>query len=176
MKHVGGGIRRVAFGADLVAVDGSNSQSVELWDLSTESEKPRQKLQPKNHATISALAFTPDGKTLATSYSGGQICLWDATRGSELARFQGDKLGVRALAFAPDGRTLAWTGLRQQGREPLASPHGPSPGRPRQPQRDHHVHGFFSRWRAAWPSETARAASRSSRSGPARLLRPVPRP
>ncbi len=110
LKHVGGAIHRGAFGSGLLAVDGSNSQSVELWDLSKETDKPRQKLQPKNHATIMGLAFTRDGKTLATGDTGGQICLWDAAGGTERARFPGDALGVRSLAFTPDGQKLASTG------------------------------------------------------------------
>jgi eukaryotic-like serine/threonine-protein kinase len=109
LTHVGG-VRRLAFGADFLAVDGSNSQFVELWDLRSESSKPRYKLQPENQSTITALAFTPDGHTLATGYSGGQICLWDAASGKELIHFQGDDLSIRFLAFTPDGRKLASTG------------------------------------------------------------------
>jgi RNA polymerase sigma factor (sigma-70 family) len=57
-----------------------------------------------------AVAFSPDGKTLAT-VSGlynkpGELILWDAATGRERARAKETK-GVRALAFSPDGKTLA---------------------------------------------------------------------
>ena len=54
-----------------------------------------------------SLAFTSDGKALATGHSDG-IYLWNTTSGSRTATLTdpGSK-GVVAVAFASDGKTLA---------------------------------------------------------------------
>jgi WD40 repeat protein len=60
-----------------------------------------------NHQSfILALAFAPDGATLATGTIDGTVKLWDVTTGRERKTFA---LGqpIKAVAFAPDGRTLA---------------------------------------------------------------------
>jgi RNA polymerase sigma factor (sigma-70 family) len=57
-----------------------------------------------------ALAFAPDGKTLAGGLR-DTIYLWDAATGKELRRWVGDRRMVTSLAFAGDGKTLASSGL-----------------------------------------------------------------
>jgi WD40 repeat protein len=63
------------------------------------------------HGTdIDALAFAPDGKTLASASRDGQLSLWDATSGKELHHIQGDpRRGISLLAFSPSGKLLAFT-------------------------------------------------------------------
>src|SRR5581483_10514369 len=61
--------------------------------------------------SIAAIAFAPDGKTLAMgtrdgeSGKGRMIRLWDAATGEERGRFGTRE--VRALAYSPDGKLLA---------------------------------------------------------------------
>jgi WD40 repeat protein len=57
-----------------------------------------------------ALAFAPDGLTLAAGDAGGHIHLWDPTTGAARGSWRADPLVLRALAFAPDSRTLAAAG------------------------------------------------------------------
>ena len=64
---------------------------------------------PPGAATIGALAFTPDGQTLAISYPtdrAGLIEMWDVTARKVRRRF-GTELGANRMAFAPDGKTVA---------------------------------------------------------------------
>jgi WD40 repeat protein len=57
-------------------------------------------------------AFSPDGKSLATSNNDGAVRLWDvATRqqiGSQIGHpLTAHTVGVFSVAFSPDGKTLA---------------------------------------------------------------------
>ncbi len=90
--------------------DGGNGQQhAGRRSVGSPARQLRQSL-PGDHGTILALAFAPDGHTLATGDARGRIRLWEPATGKERVRFSGDPLGVRALAFAPDSRTLASAG------------------------------------------------------------------
>ena len=65
-----------------------------------------------------ALAFSPDGHTVATGHDSNTVVLWDAATGSNV-RLQGDRdhpiadapyPQVNSVAFSPDGRFLAAAG------------------------------------------------------------------
>ncbi|MBY0231212.1 MAG: hypothetical protein K2W96_18175, partial [Gemmataceae bacterium] len=58
------------------------------------------------------LAFSPDGKTLATD-GWFEARLWDAETGKRLGSPKGHAASIESLAFSPDGRTIAtasWDG------------------------------------------------------------------
>jgi WD40 repeat protein len=59
-----------------------------------------------------SLAYSPDGKTLATGSMSSTITIWDMTTGEERANLgdgepDGDKGPNVSLAYSPDGETLA---------------------------------------------------------------------
>ena len=57
---------------------------------------------------ITALAFSPDGKTLASAAGFGEsdIRLWDVATGKEIGRLEGHQSWVGSLVFWPDGKKL----------------------------------------------------------------------
>src|SRR5262249_37572115 len=57
---------------------------------------------------INGVAFSPNGKTLASTSLDRTVRLWDMSTGKELLRFLGHHNGEpRAVAFSPDGKTVA---------------------------------------------------------------------
>jgi WD40 repeat protein len=85
---------------------------VQLWNVT----KGVAGITLKGHiGAVSALAFSPDSKTLATgAYGGGMkgggqdksIKLWDVASGKEKATLIGHKKGIYALTFSADGKAL----------------------------------------------------------------------
>ena len=57
----------------------------------------------KHTGPTNVLAFSPDGKMLASGSTDKTVQLWDATTGDPLATLTGHKNGITALAFSPDG-------------------------------------------------------------------------
>ena len=63
--------------------------------------------------SILAVAFSPDGKLLATSDGDGEIRLWQAHDGKQLFTCRDHTSWVKSIAFSPDGQTLASSGEDQ---------------------------------------------------------------
>src|SRR5262249_9882078 len=72
----------------------------------------------RNHFTLpghsggaTAVAYSPDGKRLASAGGGparrGEFILWDLENGKAVFTLKGHTNGITAVAFSPDGKWLA---------------------------------------------------------------------
>lgn len=56
--------------------------------------------------TASALAFAPDGRTLASAAADGTILVWDLATRRPIGRMSPSKAAVNAISYSSDGRSL----------------------------------------------------------------------
>ncbi len=75
-----------------------------LWDASSGKEL---KILRGHAREVNALAFSTDGRLLASGSYDDTVKLWDAVNGKELRSLRGHRDSVRSVVFSPDGRTLA---------------------------------------------------------------------
>jgi WD40 repeat protein/serine/threonine protein kinase len=98
------GIRARSHGSGWLLAAGDAGGGVIVWDLRLRI--PRSICHgAKSSSEIFALAFSPDGMTLASAGRGSAI-LWDIASGQFLLDVRGGNY-VKAVAFSPDGKRLA---------------------------------------------------------------------
>ena len=72
---------------------------------------PADQVNPDGHTRdVLAVAFTPDGKKLATAGRDGEAKIWDVATASVEAKLGGHSGDVFCVAIAPDGKTIATGG------------------------------------------------------------------
>lgn len=100
--------------SDTTVAIGLEGGGTTLWDLATLKER---KLDTAHVAKASwqyggtvAVAFAPDGQTLATGGRDGLVKLWDVVSGRHLRTLELQYTQVEALAWSRDGGTVASAG------------------------------------------------------------------
>jgi WD40 repeat protein len=88
-----------------IAAGGDND--VKLWDARTGKELRQFPGEGKSNLGI---AFSPDGKLLATCGSDGSAALWDVETGRIAKKLEGHSEMVLCIRFSPDGHTVVTGG------------------------------------------------------------------
>ena len=108
----------VAFSPDgKTLASGSDDNTIRLWNVDTgETERILTGHAgefegidngPSSVEGVKSVAFSPDGKTLASGGGDNVIHLWDIGTGKRKMTLTGHTHWVFSLAFSPDGKTLA---------------------------------------------------------------------
>jgi WD40 repeat protein len=101
-------------GRDLASAGFSTdgSSGLKMWDARTGESKAGFL-----HAEgpVSGLAYSPDGRRLATGDYGGGVTVFEVATGQEAATLGGHRRLATAVAWSPDGRRVAAAGLDGAG-------------------------------------------------------------
>lgn len=103
------------------AATGGTEGTVRLWDTgkSDQTKAGKMLVAMLGHTSdVGALAFSPDGKLLASGggYSNNKspdysVRLWEVPSGKSVAVLKGHSASISNLEFSPDGKTLATASL-----------------------------------------------------------------
>jgi WD40 repeat protein len=88
----------------LLATASESENEAKIWDLARRELKT---ILRGHKLILFSVAFSPDGRTVATASVDDTCRLWDPLTGKCLAVLGGHQGGTYSVAFAPDGRTLA---------------------------------------------------------------------
>jgi WD40 repeat protein len=104
-----GGLLAAGFGHATLYNASDREHVVKVWQVSSGQEVCTL---PGHRNTVPALAFTPDGKLLATASHDGTVKLWEVGNWREVRTLTapGSRNRFQAAAISPDGQTLATGG------------------------------------------------------------------
>jgi WD40 repeat protein len=110
--------RTVAFSLDGKHVAGRFENKASIWDAADGTKVAALAGSPDKDGTVTRVAFSPDGKTLAVGHQKGLVRLWDSATFKPIADLAREgnvgelQDSINGLAFSPNGKSLAVAGER----------------------------------------------------------------
>ncbi|HWM93847.1 MAG TPA: pentapeptide repeat-containing protein [Thermoanaerobaculia bacterium] len=94
----------VAFSQDAQLLAGAEGRVIRIWEASTGREIRRI---GGHKGTVRSIAFSPNGKLLASGSHDNTVRLWEISNGHEIQCFYGHENWIRTVAFSPEASMLA---------------------------------------------------------------------
>src|SRR5438067_395703 len=83
------------------------------WAYSAFLQAPHERaILETNQGAFRSIAYSADGKLLASGGDDGNVHVWDAVTGALLHTLEGNENSIMALAFSPQGKALASGSLK----------------------------------------------------------------
>ncbi|MEK6237159.1 MAG: hypothetical protein N2C14_20820, partial [Planctomycetales bacterium] len=114
--------------APLFAVTGGGALTMKTRIRDLNNDEEQAVLETKQFENVNRLAYSLDGRWLATAGAGrgAPVAIWHAASGRKIANLEGEQKGVTGLAFSGDGRFLVASSFDKIARlwdlTPLHSP------------------------------------------------------
>lgn len=92
-----------------VLASASYDSTVRLWETFSETSTPRCTQKFKHYAEVFSIAFSPNGKYLASGSKDKSVCIWSTQHGNLVHRYQGPESIIK-VCWNSSGNKVGFSG------------------------------------------------------------------